>query len=444
MNYKEEYNAKLCTPEEAVKLVKSGDWVDYITCTAFPATLDAALAGRKDELENVKIRGNMLAGPIMVVEKDPLMEHFVYSSWHFSTYERKLWQEGKIFFTPMSYRNLGWYYKEHLDVDVAMISVSPMDKHGYFSFGGVIGMAWCVLSQAKKIILEVNEAVPRMHGICQNAIHISQVDAVVDCGRRELMEIASPPIGETDKIIAENVLPYIEDGSTLQLGIGSMPNALGKLIADSDLRDLGMHTELCSNGFLDLYKAGKLTNARKTLLPGQGVTGFVVGTRELYDWVDDNPSIIGAPIDYVNDPAVISQNDKLISINACLNVDLYGQVSAESAGTRHISGSGGQLDFVEGAIRSKGGKSFLCMSSAFTDGSGKMHSRIVPKFSGEIITTPRSLSCYIATEYGVACMAGKSTWQRAEELISIAHPDFRDELIKAAEAQHLWLPSNKR
>ena len=174
------------------------------------------------------------------------------------------------------------------------------------------------------------------------------------------------------------------------------------------------------------------------------MTGFVVGTRELYDWVDDNPSIIGAPIDYVNDPAVISQNDKLISINACLNVDLYGQVSAESAGTRHISGSGGQLDFVEGAIRSKGGKSFLCMSSAFTDGSGKMHSRIVPKFSGEIITTPRSLSCYIATEYGVACMAGKSTWQRAEELISIAHPDFRDELIKAAEAQHLWLPSNKR
>lgn len=444
MNCKEEYSAKLCTPEEAVKCVKSGDWVDYITGTAFPASLDAALAERRNELENVKIRGNMIAGPIMVVEKDPDMEHFVYNSWHCSAYERKLWQEGRIFFTPMSYRNIGWYYSEHLKVDVAMISVSPMDKHGYFSFGCAVGMAWAVLSQAGKIILEVNEAIPRVHGIYHNAIHISQVDAVVECGWRELKEGKQLPIGETDEAIAENVLPYIEDGSTLQIGVGNVPNALGKLIARSDLRDLGMHTELCGNGFLELFKAGKLTNSRKNLLPGRGVTGFIIGTRELYDWVDDNPFILGAPIGYVNDPAVISQNDKVVSINACLNVDLYGQVSAESAGTRHISGSGGQLDFVEGAIRSKGGKSFLCMSSTYTDKEGALHSRILPRFEGDIITTPRSQAYYIVTEYGAVNLAGMNTWQRAEALISIAHPAFREELIRAAERQKIWLPSEKR
>ena len=444
MNCKEEYSAKLCTPEEAVKCVKSGDWVDYITGTAFPASLDAALAERRNELENVKIRGNMIAGPIMVVEKDPDMEHFVYNSWHCSAYERKLWQEGRIFFTPMTYRNIGWYYSEHLKVDVAMISVSPMDKHGYFSFGCAVGMAWAALSQAGKIILEVNEAIPRVHGIYHNAIHISQVDAVVECGWRELKEGKQLPIGETDEAIAENVLPYIEDGSTLQIGVGNVPNALGKLIARSDLRDLGMHTELCGNGFLELFKAGKLTNAKKSHFRGKGMAGIVFGSQDLYDWVDQNPSIMIAPLEYVNAPATIAQLDNMVSINNCIAVDLYGQICAESAGLRHISGTGGQLDYVTGAAMARGGKAFICMTSYFVNKDGERQSRILPHFSGDIVTAPRSQAHFIVTEYGAVNLAGRSTWERAEMLISIAHPDFREELIRAAEAQKIWRASNKR
>ena len=444
MNCKEEYSAKLCTPEEAVKCVKSGDWVDYITGTAFPASLDAALAERRNELENVKIRGNMIAGPIMVVEKDPDMEHFVYNSWHCSAYERKLWQEGRIFFTPMTYRNIGWYYSEHLKVDVAMISVSPMDKHGYFSFGCAVGMAWAALSQAGKIILEVNEAIPRVHGIYHNAIHISQVDAVVECGWRELKEGKQLPIGETDEAIAENVLPYIEDGSTLQIGVGNVPNALGKLIARSDLRDLGMHTELCGNGFLELFKAGKLTNAKKSHFRGKGMAGIVFGSQDLYDWVDQNPSIMIAPLEDVNAPATIAQLDNMVSINNCIAVDLYGQICAESAGLRHISGTGGQLDYVTGAAMARGGKAFICMTSYFVNKDGERQSRILPHFSGDIVTAPRSQAHFIVTEYGAVNLAGRSTWERAEMLISIAHPDFREELIRAAEAQKIWRASNKR
>ena len=194
-----------------------------------------------------------------------------------------------------------------------------------------------------------------------------------------------------------------------------------------------------------LYSALEpITNSRKTLHRGKGVLGLVIGSRALYNWVDDNPGIAGFPLSYVNDPMVIAQNDNMISINGCLNVDLYGQTGSESAGFRQISGSGGQMDFVDGAIRSKGGKSFLCMSSAYTDKSGVRHSRILPGFCGDIITTPRSLGYYIVTEYGAVLLAGQSTWQRAEALISIAHPDFREELIKKAEEQRIWLPSNKR
>ena len=206
-----------------------------------------------------------------------------------------------------------------------------------------------------------------------------------------------------------------------------------------------MHTELCSDGYYALHKAGKLTNAKKTLHTGKGVLGLAVGSAELYDWVADNDDILGFPLSYVNDPSVISSMDNFISINGCLNVDLYGQVCSESSGTRQISGTGGQLDFVTGAGASKGGKSFLCMSSTFTDKSGIVHSRILPKFTnGDIITTPRAQTAYIVTEHGVVNLAGRSTWERAEALISIAAPQFRDGLIKAAEQQKIWLPSNKR
>ena len=444
MNYFDEYRAKLCSADEAVKRVKSGDWVDYSSNNAFPATLDQALARRRDELKAVKIRGNLLRGPIQVLECDESQEHFVYNTWHCSSYERKMCDCGRAFFTPMTFRNMSWYYSSFLTVNVAMISAAPMDRHGYFNLGGALGVSKAIIDRADTVIIEVNEAMPRIQGGGGETVHISQVDCVVEAGRRELWEMPMPEPSETDVKIARHIFPHITDGATIQLGIGGMPNALGELIASSELKGLGMHTELCTDGYLAMFKAGKLTNRKKTLHPGKGVLGLAIGSRAMYDWLDDNPGIAGYPLSYVNDPAVIAQNDNMISINGCLNVDLYGQVGSESAGLRQISGSGGQLDFVEGAIRSKGGKSFLCMSSAYTDKTGAMHSRILPSFSGDVITTPRSLSYYIATEYGAVNLSGLSTWQRAERLISIAHPDFREELIRKAEEQRIWLPSNKR
>ena len=205
-----------------------------------------------------------------------------------------------------------------------------------------------------------------------------------------------------------------------------------------------MHTELASDGYLAMHRAGKLTNRRKSLHPGVGVVGLAIGSRAFYDWLDDNPEIEGYSLRYVNSIPVISQNDSMISINGCLAADLYGQVCSESVGTRQISGTGGQLDFVNGATAAKDGLSFLCMSSSFVDKAGVRHSRILPHFGGDIVTTPRSEVFYIATEYGAANLAGKSTWERAEALISLAHPDFREELIRAAEQQKIWLPHNKR
>ena len=445
MNLMQEYRSKLCTAEEAVRLVKSGDWVDYGSNNGYPSTLDAALARRRDELHHVKVRGNLLRGPLAVVECDPSMEHFVYDSWHCSGYERKLCDAGRAFFTPMLFRDLDRYYHQYLTVDVAMLSVAPMDENGTFNLSGALGAERGIADTAKKIIVEVNENLPRIKGEpSEVGIPLERVDAIVEAGRIPLWEMKSPEPSEIDRQIAGHVLPLIPDGAVIQLGIGGMPNALGELLAESDLKDLGMHTELCSDGYLALFKAGKLTNARKTLHTGKGVLGLAIGSQELFDWVNENDAVLGAPLSYVNNPFVIAQNDKMISINGCLNVDLYGQVASESAGTRHISGTGGQLDFVTGAAMSKGGRSFLCLPSTFTDKKGVLHSRILPQMSGDIITTPRSQAATIVTEYGAADLTGRSTWERAARLIDIAHPDFREELIRKAEEQRIWLPSKKR
>ena len=444
MSVWDEYREKLCTPEEAVLLVHSGDWVDYGSNNSMPFLLDSALAERREELRGVKIRGNLTPGPIQVAECDPEMEHFVYNTWHCGAYERKLCDQGRAFFSPMLFRNLEWYYRTFLTVDVAMLSVAPMDEEGYFSLSCAAGALTGPVAVAKKIILEVNEAMPRIPGGEETKIHISRVDAVVEAGYRPLWQMTSPAPSETDAKIAELLIPYIPSGTTIQLGIGGMPNALGELLADSDVKDLGMHTELCSDGYLALEKAGKLTNLLKKTEPGTGVLGLAIGTKEFYDWVHENPSLRAASLSYVNDPSVIAALDHVVSINGCLNIDLYGQVGSESAGTRQISGTGGQLDFVTGASMAAHGRSFLCMSSSYTDRNGGKHSRILPSFSGDIVTTPRSQAYSVATEYGVAELAGKTTWERADALISLAHPDFREELIRAAEKQHIWLPSNKR
>lgn len=444
MKLLESYNSKLRSPAEAVRCVKSGDWVDYTSNLGFPVKLDAALAERRDELHGVKLRGNLIFGPIQCVECDPEGEHFIYNSWHCSGYERRLCDRGRAYFEPMVFSNLEWYYRSFLTVDVCMCTVSDMDDEGYFYFGPSLGVSKCICDTAKTVIVEINRNIPKICGGDDVKIHISEVDYIVESGDPPLYEMPNPAPSETDSAIARLVLPYIKNGSTVQLGIGGMPNALGELIAGSELRELGMHTELASDGYLAMFKAGKLTNTQKNLHHGVGVLGLAIGSHEFNDWLGDNPDYMGRALSYVNDPHVIASNDNMVSINACIGVDIYGQISSESSGTRHISGTGGQLDFVSGAAKSSGGKAFICMSSTFTGRDGVMHSRIVPAFGGDIITTPRSLAYYIATEYGVVNLAGKTTWERTEALIGIAHPDFRDELIRAAQERKIWLPSNKR
>lgn len=442
-NVFDEYRAKLRSPEEAVTVVKSGDWVDYTSNVCFPALLDTALAARRDELKDVKIRGNLIFQTLATVENDPKREHFIYNSWHCSGYERKLCDKGLCNYIPMIFRNLGWYYTNFLTVNVAMMAVTPMDKHGYFNFSCASGVAKAILDKADIVILEVNEHLPRIFGGFDECIHISEVDYVVE-GKHEALPqfpIATPTA--EDKAIAELIVPHIQSGSTLQLGIGSMPNVVGAMLAESDVKDLSLHTELCGDAYYRLFEAGKLTN-RKSFQRGKGVTGMVFGSQALYDWVNENPGVIVEPLSYVNDPNVIAKNDNMISINSCVSVDLYGQICAESAGLRHISGTGGQLDYLTGAAMSNHGKAFICMTSSFTDKSNVRHSRILPHFNGDIVTDPRSQAYYIVTEYGCVNLAGCSTWERAERLISIAHPAFREELICAAERQKIWRPSNKR
>lgn len=444
MNFAEEYKRKLRTPEEAVKLVKDGDWVDYSVGIGFPVLLDAALAKRKDELRDIKIRGSLAMQPIQAVEQDKERRTFTYNSWHCSGYERKLCDEGLCNYIPMIFRNMASYYRRYLTVNVAMISVAPMDSKGFFNFSMVNCTTRAILDAADLIILEVNEHMPHVYGGQEDCIHISEVDVVVEGAHKPLAQLPIPPATEIDEKIASLLLPHIPDGATIQLGIGGMPNSVGKLMAESDLKDLGMHTELLSDGFVDLYEAGKLTNSRKTLHRGKGVFGIALGSQRLYDWVGENQGLLSFPMDYVNQPSVMAQMENMISINNCIAIDLYGQVSSESAGTRHISGTGGQLDFSTGAYDAPGGKGFICMTSSYRDKAGNLKSRILPKFTqGDIITTPRTQAFYIVTEYGIVNLAGRSTWERAELLISLAHPDFRDELIAAADKQKIWRNSNR-
>lgn len=440
----EEYRAKLRTPEQAVQAVKSGDWVDYTTSLGFPILLDAALAKRRDELTDVKIRCNLLFGPIQTVECDPTREHFCYNSWHCSGYERKLCDKGLCNYIPMIFRNVVPYYRHFLTVNVAMMCVTPMDKHGYFNLSCATGVARGILEKADIVILEVNEHLPKIYGGFDESIHISEVDYVVEGEHPPLPQFPIAPPTEEDVKIADLIVPHIVDGATLQLGIGGMPNVVGARLAESDLKDLGMHTELCGDAYYELYKAGKLTNRRKSHQRGKGVTGIVFGSQSLYDWVDQNPGVVVEPLEYVNAPETIGKQDNMISINNCIAVDLYGQVCAESAGLRHISGTGGQLDYLTGAAQSVGGKAFICMTSSFVDKTGVRRSRILPHFGGDIVTDPRSQAYYIVTEYGAVNLAGRSTWERAELLVSIAHPDFREDLIAAAEHQKIWRRSNKR
>ena len=446
MDYKVLYQQNLTSAEEAVKVVKSGDWVDYGWCTNHPVSLDKALAARKDELTDVKIRGGVTMWMPEVAKAEDAGDHFTWHSWHCSGLDRKVISKGCGFFIPMRYSELPRFYRENVDVDVAMIQVTPMDKHGNFSYALAASHLADMLDKAKVIILEVNENLPWIYGLTGSEINIKDVDMVV--------EGENPPVAqlggggeptEVDKAVANLVVPEIPDGACLQLGIGGMPNTIGSMIAQSDLKDLSVHTEMYVDGFVDMAEAGKITGRNKALDKGRQVFAFAAGSQRMYDYMDRNPDVMAAPVDYTNDVHVISQIDNFVSINNAIDMDLFGQVNAESAGLKHISGTGGQLDFAMGAYLSKGGKSFICMSSTVTGKDGSVKSRIVPTLTnGSIATDPRSCVHYIVTEYGMVNMKGLSTWERAEQIINIAHPDFRDQLIKDAEKMGIWRRSNKK
>jgi acyl-CoA hydrolase len=367
-----------------------------------------------------------------VLECDPDGSHFQWFSWHFSGYDRKHHDAGRCNYIPMNFGEVPDWYRRFIDpCDILVLKTAPMDENGYFNFGMSSTYSYATAERARCIIVEVSEHAPVVFGE-QSAIHVSQVDYIIDEGSDPLPELKNPPVSEIDRKIATLIAAEVEDGACLQIGIGGMPNAVCSMLKEAGVKDLGIHTEMLGDGLVDLIEAGLITNARKRVNPGKTVFTFAGGSRKLYDIIHRNQDIHVYPVDYTNLPHNIMQNDKVVSINNTTQIDLQGQAASESAGTRHISGTGGQLQFVRGAYASHGGKSFICMSSTY-DKKGEPQSRIVSMLTpGNIVTTARVDTMYVATEYGIVNLKGKSVSERAKALISIAHPTFREQLERDA------------
>jgi acyl-CoA hydrolase len=423
--------------EAAAALVKSGDWIDYGFGLGQPDLFDRALATRASALARVKIRAAFSLRPRAVLEADPAGEHFLWFNWHFSGYDRGQHDLGRCNYIPMNFGEAPDYYRRFIDpVDLVCLKTTPMDEHGYFNFGGAVSYHKAIVERAKVVVVETCTAMPYVYG-AEESVHVSDVDYVIDGGGDPIPEIANPPASDLDRQVATRIAAEIEDGACLQIGVGGMPNAVCGFLKDAGVRDLGIHTEMLVDGMIDLCDAGLVTGARKTINRGQVVFTFAAGSRKQYDFIHRNPRVQSFPVDYTNLPHNIMRNDRVVSINNTTQIDLQGQAASESAGIRHISGTGGQLQFVRGAYASKGGKSFMCLSSTY-ERRGRRESRIVAELTpANIVTTPRSDVMYVVTEHGIVNLKGKSVAERAVALIAIAHPDFRESLAREARERNL-------
>lgn len=438
------YRQKLGTAAQAAALVKSGDAVFLGEFVQGVEAVEAALALRKAELRDVILVTTTRVKPLKCVEADPARESFIWDDWHFSGLGRKFGEKGLASYIPLCYHQAPQNIALYEETAVAVVQVAPMDKNGFFNFSTSCSMTPSYCRKARKVVVEVNTSVPRCLGGRDESIHVSEVDMIVEGPNSPLVQLPQIPASDADRRIAQEVMALIEDGSTIQLGIGGLPNIVGELIAHSDLKDIGVHTEMLADSYVDMYEAGRITGRRKAIDVGKMVYTFAMGSNKLYEFLDDNPVASIFPVSYTNDPCVIGRNPKVVAINNAIEVDLFSQVASEASGPRQISGTGGQLDFILGAYRSEGGKGLICINSTYKKKDGTIGSRVVPTLApGTIVTCPRSVVHYVVTEFGVAQMKAKSTWQRAEALINIAHPDFRDQLIKDAAAMGIWRQSNK-
>jgi acyl-CoA hydrolase len=358
-------------------------------------------------------------------------------SWHFSGYDRRKHDAGRCNYVPLNLGEVPDYYRRFLNpVDIAILKTCPMDEGGYFNFGPTNMWQRALVERAKVIVVEINREMPYVFGK-ENGVHVGEIDFILEGDDQRCTELPNPDPDEIDRTVAGRIAAEVEDGSCLQIGIGGMPNAVCCLLLEAGVKDLGIHTEMLTDGLGLLYRSGRVTGSRKTLDPGKVTYTFALGSQSLYATANRNPDMYCHQVDYTNSPYIIMQNEKVVSINNTTQVDLQGQVASESDGQRHLSGTGGQLQFVRGAYASKGGKSFICLSSTY-EKRGERRSRIVFSLTpGNIVTTPRSDVMYLVTEFGLVNLKGRSVAERAKAIISLAHPDFREDLERQAYENRL-------
>ncbi len=429
--------ARRISADAAAALVQSGMWLDYAAGLAQPDVFDAALARRAGDLRQVGIRSCLSVRPRAVLEADPNRESFGWFSTHFSGYDRRKHDEGVSHYIPVNLGEIPDYYRRFIPpVDIVIVKVRPMDADGNFCFG--LANLWhrAIIERAKCVIVEECATVPLALGP-GNFVHASEVDYIIAGDDRPLPELPAAPPTEVDRAVAAQIAAEIEDGACLQIGIGGMPNAVCSLLASGSVRDLGVQTEMMTDGIVEMYRAGLITGARKQVDVGKMTYSFALGSTRTYATIDGNPDFMCCPVDYTNLPHFILRNDNVVAINNTTQIDLQGQAASESDGHRHISGTGGQAQFVRGAYASNGGKSFICLASTY-DRKGERRSRIVLNLTaGNVVTTTRSDMMYVVTEYGMVNLKGKSVAERARALIGIAHPDFREGLEREAHAHRL-------